>query len=97
MELGAVAVADEDECAGPRLKHEGKVLGAHHRRNVWMDLVLPYNFARNRDSELGLRRVVYGRRVSAAIIDASRRSGSSRETCYNFVYAFLDVVARRCL
>ena len=34
VQAGAVAVADEDEGAGPRLQHEGEILRAHHRRDA---------------------------------------------------------------
>ena len=37
MQAGAVAVADEDEGAGPRFQHEGEILAAHQRRRVGVD------------------------------------------------------------
>ena len=40
MQARAVAVADEDEGAGPRLQHEGEILAAHQRRRVGVDALV---------------------------------------------------------
>src|SRR3954468_24325871 len=37
MQARAVAIANEDEGAGPRLQHEGEVLSAHNGRRIGID------------------------------------------------------------
>src|SRR5690606_18372238 len=54
-----VAVADEDEGAGPRLQHVGEILAAHQRRYRPVDA----GFARDR------RRDVAGKHRLAGIVD----------------------------
>ena len=38
MAKGGVAIADEDEGAGPRFQHEGEILAPHDRRTVGIDI-----------------------------------------------------------
>ena len=54
MQHGAVAVADEDERARAGLEHEGKVLGAHDRRRVRIDMRFACDLASDLGGKVGL-------------------------------------------
>src|SRR5215475_3808469 len=58
VQPGAVAVAHEDEGAGTRVEHEGKILGPHHRRHVGVDAVRAGDLPRDGRREGGLPRMI---------------------------------------
>ena len=51
VQAGGVAVAEPDECAGPRFEHEREILGAHHRRLVGLHIVRAERLARDGGGE----------------------------------------------
>ena len=67
MKVGRVAVADEDERAGPGLQHEGEILAAHGRRDAGIDVVGAGDVAGDRHCEVCLVGMVEGDRVALAV------------------------------
>ena len=97
MEHRAVAVAEEDERARARFEHERKVLRAHDRSDVRIHMGIADDLARDLGGELGLRRMIDGRRVAATIFDPRRRAGRRGDTCGDLMDALFNPVARRGL
>src|ERR1700690_4592565 len=97
MQRRAVAVADKDERAWPRLEHEGEVLRAHGRGRVRIDMAFACDLARNARREIGLRRMIDGGGIAATVLDARRRAGCRGKSAGDRVDSLFGHVARRRL
>src|ERR1700722_20719093 len=73
MQGRAVAVADKDKRAGPRLEHERKVLRPHGWGRIRVDIAFARDLARDARREVGLSAMIDGRGIAAAILDARAR------------------------
>ena len=93
MQHRAVPVADEDECSGPRLEHEGEVLRAHGRWGVRLDMGVACDLARNARREVGLGGMIDGRGIAPTVVDARRRAGCRGEGAGDCVDSLFDQVA----
>jgi hypothetical protein len=65
----AIAIAEEDEGAGARKQHVGKILAAHHRVERRIDRGVSGNIPRDRDGMAGLVGMVDGDGIVAVIAD----------------------------
>ena len=90
-----VAVADENERAGPRLQHVGKVLSAHDRRHRVVDPVLADHVARDLGGERGLPLVIARHRIVALVDELRLGAVELRGALDHLVEALLDQVAHR--
>ena len=61
--MSPLAIADEDVCAGARLQHEREILRAHRRLEAAQHVVGSDDVVHYVGRELGLGRVVHGRRI----------------------------------
>src|SRR5258707_15046600 len=95
MHVGAVALADEVEGAGPGLEHEGEILGAHGRRRVEIDMGVASDLAGYAGGEVGLRGMIDGRRVATPIFDPRRRATRRGDAVRDLVDSLFDHVASR--
>src|ERR1700722_15829052 len=93
MQGRAVAVADKDERAGPRLEHEREVLRPHGRRRIRIDIAFARDLARDARREVGLSAMIDGRWIAAAILDARARSARFGQAGGDLVDPLFDPIA----
>ncbi len=93
MESGGIAVADEDEGAGPRLQHVGEILRPHHGRHRGIDACRTHHVARDRGREGRLRRVIFQHRIASLVGQPGARAVQPRGAFDHLVQALLQEIA----
>ena len=95
VQAGAVAVADEDVGAGPRLQHVGEILAAHRPAAVSASTALADDLGGDLGGKGGLlRRWLTGHRIAALVVEpAPWRRRRLRSPATIALHARLDQVA----